>query len=69
MDNNHNCIVCPVIVRALYAAASNASRAFERRDSHQRMAHKMEELRDATERMKPIVDAHFDEVNLEYPKA
>ena len=58
--DKHNCIACPVEVRALYAAASNASGAFERGDNPQRIAHKMKELRDAVHSIQPIVDAHFE---------
>lgn len=63
-DDKHNCIACPVEVRGLYAAASNALGAWSRSDDRSRIAHKMDELRDALDRIEPIVTAHFDGLNL-----
>ena len=50
-------------MRGLYAAASNAFGAWSRGDERSRVAHKMDELREALDRFEPIVNAHFDGLN------
>lgn len=64
MDDDHKCIACPVEVRGLYAAASNALGAWKRRDDPSRVARKMAELEEAIATITPVVDGHFDGLNL-----
>ena len=58
-DAKHSCSACPVEVRGLYAAAYNAIGAWERGDSLERVRRRMDELSNAIDRMRPIVDEHF----------
>ena len=64
MSDKHKCSACPVEVRGLYATAANAFGAWDRGDDPSRVARKMAELNEALELIKPIIDAHFDGLNL-----
>ena len=62
----HTCSFCPIEVRSLYAAAQNASRAFERAlgsapDAADLLhaVRMMRELRDELARVHPLVNGHF----------
>lgn len=64
MSDEHKCSACPVEVRGLYASAANAFGAWSRHDDPSRVARKMQELSEALDLIKPIVEAHFDGLNL-----
>ena len=58
----HDCPACPTVVRDLYAVAYNAVTSW-RADPNRaeaRTARKMAELANVLERLRPIVDAHFE---------
>lgn len=64
MDNEHNCIACPVEVRGLYATASNALGAWRRKDDPSRVERLMAELEKALTVIEPIVEKHFEGLDL-----
>lgn len=64
MADEHNCIACPVEVRGLYATASNALNAWKCKDDPSRVARLMANLEEALSIIAPIVDKHFEGLDL-----
>ncbi len=56
----HQCPACPVEVRGLYAVASNTVNLVDNPDRWERkIGERMAEMKDAVDKLMPIVDAHF----------